>query len=425
MWGKAISHANMQNERNEMKRIMVVAAALFAAMFVFSQDGEIVKVRGKGTGTDKTEALKDAYRDAVERAVGLYVDTEQMMKNEELVKDQILTQSNAYIEKYDIVKENTKPNGLVEVQILAEVRKTALTKKISDVMPSKTFRLGGDLQNVHAKMNTSERRNADGAALLKKALEGFNPLMLVADCSLASPEAVIREKGSPNTLSVNYLFRSGVNQQHFFEKVVPRLKDVLAQISLSEPREITIPFRLGEAIDVVAMVEKRKRCPNYSGDYKSLTVSTPRLSFEAPKSADTAEYFGLVVGGNKYMTVYSGIVYELDAAAKSVVDDWQRRHFKKKPIFNVSMLDASGEIVVNRKILPWVHGHSPLAHRSWTDQKNRKTGRVIETTILAPWGVGMGGRNAAVWFEECAWQEFLIPKDVLPAIKDMKIEIAK
>ena len=101
-----------------MKKLMVAAVAVLAAMFVSAQDAELVKVRGKGTGADRTEALKDAYRDAVERAVGLYVDAEQMMKNEELVKDQILTQSNAYIDKYDVVKETTKPNGLVEVQIL-------------------------------------------------------------------------------------------------------------------------------------------------------------------------------------------------------------------------------------------------------------------------------------------------------------------
>ena len=132
-----------------MNKLMVVAAGLLAASFAIAQDVEIVKVKGQGVGTDKTEALKDAYRDAVERAVGLYIDAEQMMENEELVKDQILTQSNAYIEKYDVAKETTKPNGLVEVQILAEVRKTALTKKISDVMPAKTFRLSDGLKNDH------------------------------------------------------------------------------------------------------------------------------------------------------------------------------------------------------------------------------------------------------------------------------------
>ena len=156
------------------RKTVVVAAVVLAAALAFAQDAELVRVRGKGTGADRAEALKDAYRDAVERAVGLYVDAEQMMKNEDLVKDQILTQSNAYIEKYDVAKETTKPNGLVKVQILAEVRKAALTKKISDVMPAQTFRLNTSVtQNLHAQLVTDEKRSTDGAALLKNALEGI------------------------------------------------------------------------------------------------------------------------------------------------------------------------------------------------------------------------------------------------------------
>ena len=150
-----------------MKKLMIVAAMAFAAVLAIAQDTEIVKVKGRGVGADKAEAVKDAYRDAVERAVGLYVDAEQMMKNEELVEDQILTHSKAYIEKYDVVKEKTKPNGLVEIRINAEVKKTALTKKLSDVMPKQTFALGDDAQNIHSLVVTKEKRNVDAAALLE------------------------------------------------------------------------------------------------------------------------------------------------------------------------------------------------------------------------------------------------------------------
>ena len=105
-------------------------------MVAVAQNAEIIKVRGRGIGTNKLEALNDAFRDAVERAVGFYIDAEQLLKNDELVKDQILTQSNAYIENYATVKESRNPDGLVEIQILASVRKTALTRKISMVMPA-------------------------------------------------------------------------------------------------------------------------------------------------------------------------------------------------------------------------------------------------------------------------------------------------
>lgn len=59
-------------------------------------EGATQKVVARGVGKDKASALKDAYRDAVEKAVGLYVEAETVADNEELVQDQVLTHSNAY-----------------------------------------------------------------------------------------------------------------------------------------------------------------------------------------------------------------------------------------------------------------------------------------------------------------------------------------
>lgn len=104
-----------------MRRIFTVLGVVFTMQICLSEEVRLapialggssssavqspatVKVRGKGVGVTKAEALKDAYRDAVERAVGLFVDAEQFVKNDELIKDQILTQSNAYIKKCHLV----------------------------------------------------------------------------------------------------------------------------------------------------------------------------------------------------------------------------------------------------------------------------------------------------------------------------------
>ncbi len=52
------------------------------------------EVIGKGYGMTREEALDDACRNAVECAVGLWVDSETLVENFELKKDEILTQSN-------------------------------------------------------------------------------------------------------------------------------------------------------------------------------------------------------------------------------------------------------------------------------------------------------------------------------------------
>ena len=220
----------------------VVAASLLAAICTFADSAEIVNVEGRGVGANKAEALKDAYRDAVERAVGMYVDAEQKMKNEELVEDKILTQSNAYIEKYDVLKEKTKPNGLVEIMINAEVKKSALTKKLSDVMPKQTFALGDDAQNIHSRAVTKEKRNVDAAALLENVLKGINPVTQLMKLSLADTKPLMREtggdgmgrikpnqKGKERTL---YRFRFTVDEQKYFGDFLPPLVKVLDQIAL-------------------------------------------------------------------------------------------------------------------------------------------------------------------------------------------------
>ena len=413
-----------------------------AAQSAAADSGETVKVQGCGIGVDKTAALKDAYRDAIERAVGLYVDAEQMIKNDELVKDQILTQSNAYIAKYDVMKEDAKVDGLVELQILAEVRKIALTRKISEVMPAKTFRLGDDLQNAHAKMTTAERRNVDGATLLANALEGLNPYALSVDCSLASNESVVREwsrqRGAKNTVDVNYLFRTEINQQRFFENVVPKLQAVLTQISLAEPREVTIPIRIGDivdrrrdVVDVDSLVARGKQSPQrlkYETGERAANCSASYADlFGTPKNTDAVGFFVLVTGGNKFRTSYSGFVYELDEASAKVVDSWTRT--LKSPIeFTVSLIDAPGETIFGDKIAPpYAQAVTGCVSRFGIRRDRTRKDRVRRytslSTIVAPWRERHGADGIA--FEDFWWHEFALPKDALPEVKGMKIEIVQ
>lgn len=410
-----------------MKRFAKALAIVAVALTASAQDAETVKVQGRGVGTDKVEALKDAYRDAIERAVGMYVDAEQMVRNEELVKDQILTQSNAYIEKCEVAKETTKPNGLVEVQILAEVKKTALTRKISDVMPSKTFRLGGELQNAHAKINTTEKRNADGAALLANALEGFDPFLASTDCALACGDVAIREKRHPTenkgTVAANWLFRTGINQKRFIEMSVSRLHGVLSQISLSNPRNVTISVAPGSVVDVASMVAAGKSRAKSDGhleyNHGNVRARNPSLQV-AVENGETSALFVLVTGGNDFKTAYTCTIYELDQESAKVVSGWIKR-LNVSPAFGVTLLDANGGTVFAGKVRPKGHRRS-CGGIDLNFPCGRGRRRIPNCFVLAPW-LKVGGH--AIEFESYSWQEFILPKDALPEVKDMRIEIVK
>lgn len=223
-----------------MKQILAIVAAM--AMFaVVADEAEIVKIKGRGVGINKTEALKDAYRDAVERAVGLYVDAEQMMKNEKLMTDQILTQSNAYIEKYEIASENKSANGLVTVNILAQVRKYALTKKLSDVMPTVTVDVSAASRNAHAQAITETKMQDDALALIKNELKSFDPVRQLMTVSLVSPKPEIEKiAGDSENVRLWYAVDVKIDKAKYYGEFVPRWTRLLDQIKTKPSKRVSL-----------------------------------------------------------------------------------------------------------------------------------------------------------------------------------------
>ena len=61
-----------------------------------------------GTGATRDEAIQDALRSAVERAVGIYIYSSTEVDNFKLVKDQIIASSRGYVKDYEIIKEYQK-----------------------------------------------------------------------------------------------------------------------------------------------------------------------------------------------------------------------------------------------------------------------------------------------------------------------------
>lgn len=212
-------------------------------------ESDTVKVQGRGVGVNKTAALKDAYRDAIERAVGFYVDAETIVNNDQIVKDQILTQSNAYITDYRELSTERIDVGF-EVRILATVKRQALTTKLTGVMPAQTVRVDNtDLQNVHAQLVTKEKRAEDAAALLKNALDGLNPMKSLMVAGIRPETAkvqvgdAVRINNRPlpaNQVILRYLFEVKLDRAKYFKEFMPHLKKVLEQISVTEPKEIRL-----------------------------------------------------------------------------------------------------------------------------------------------------------------------------------------
>lgn len=459
---------------NEICAIVI----MFAAAFAFSQDAATVTVRAKGTGADMAEALKDAYRDAIERAVGMYVDAKQAMENEEMVEDKILTQSNAYIEKFDVIKEKKKPNGLVEIQIDAEVKKSALTKKLSDIMPKQTFALGDDAQNFHSKAVTKEKRDTDAAALLANVLnEDLNPVKQLMKMTLADTKPKSWKCGNGKE-KVLYRFRFTIDEAKYFGEFLPPLLKVLDQISLKPPKNIRLgSVSLYNNPDVRSPEEDKKEY--IAGNWDNRSIDESGRNLDRPSEYHDADG-GVFVGdiglsdskGNKWcVSSYSGFAdatcaetagdleeqsdfanggyfrvlvimnmnaarsvvqareYALPPECATIVQRWQkgfvgtRGNKETQTAYNIIFSDGKGEEVLatsvqlkNRTLANVFLGH--IAHfKEGNDSYSDSY-----NTPIAWYVTPMIHCDAAAWER---WIAFDITRDQMPNIKSVTVELAE
>jgi hypothetical protein len=160
------------------------------------QDGETVTVIGRGVGLDLESARKDALKRAVEQAVGLLVDAETILENNEIIET-ILTYSGAYIEKYEELETKKEDSGLFRVKVKAEVMKTQLLEKLVE---GKVDTKKVDGKSIFAKARSRMDEKYSSALLFRRVFEGF-PLNVMR-ATFEEEEELVRESETSVGLGV-------------------------------------------------------------------------------------------------------------------------------------------------------------------------------------------------------------------------------
>ena len=137
---------------------------------------EVCEVVATGVGLTPEKALTHAFTVAVEQSVGVLVDASTIVANDQIIEEKIRTASNAYIEKYDVLKRR-QADGLHHCQIKAQVRLRKLQQTIvANNITTRTIR-GQDLV---AEFLTTQKANTDTAAVLNELLSAFPNKVLTA-----------------------------------------------------------------------------------------------------------------------------------------------------------------------------------------------------------------------------------------------------
>ena len=99
----------------------------------FHSNKKIEKVIVTGIGINQDKAIRNASKTAVQQVVGMYVVSDVIMKNSQLIKDEVLSTSNGFVKSFKVLNKRQDEDGLFEIEAEVEVEINKLTKRLGDL----------------------------------------------------------------------------------------------------------------------------------------------------------------------------------------------------------------------------------------------------------------------------------------------------
>ena len=314
-------------DKDSLIRIAAELGRQMKGSAVAEEPATIIEVVAVGTGLTSKAALEDAFRNAAQQVVGLYVDAETLIKNDELVEDKVLTYSDGFVKKYDEISVRKK-DGLVKIKILAKIERRSVIAKLKAANIT-TRKIDGKGLFAEAVTNMAAKKGA--TALLKKALADFP--------TLVTAESVSEPKFDQETSEVviDVLLKVDTKAYTSHQK---RLEEVLAKICLDKS---SLLIKAGPA-NKTNPLPKRGINPNFH-------TSVPNDLAGPPLSGKTSN--GWTVWVNSFRnathtsTRWNGYVVDADVA-ESI-----KPFLTGQIMINVALLDAGGELITEDEF-KWV-----------------------------------------------------------------------
>jgi hypothetical protein len=111
-----------------MKKLFT-AILLLLASNLSAEDGFVIVT---GVGASEDLALQNAFITAVEQQLGIFVSTEVLVENGDLIKDNVRTNSQGFIEQYSIISSG-KDKDLFVVTIKAKVSAAKINAQMDEI----------------------------------------------------------------------------------------------------------------------------------------------------------------------------------------------------------------------------------------------------------------------------------------------------
>jgi len=180
------------------------------------------EVEATGAGATEDEAFKQAVVDAVRQVVGTLVSAENVINNDRVIKDEVLTLSDGFVEKVLSQAKVKLDDGTWQAKLKCIVRKGQLFGKLQKAnVPTIKF----DGVSMFADVVSQSNFRGDANKILAKAVREFfrgYPSMYKYECE--KPKIV---HAGDQTTKVEIAFRCMVDEERYYETLLPPLRDAL------------------------------------------------------------------------------------------------------------------------------------------------------------------------------------------------------
>jgi hypothetical protein len=291
-----------------------------------------------GVGVTGDSALRNALSNAVQAAVGLVVDAETIVKNDKIIREQVIMYSNAYVRKYEELHRKKTQEGLIAIRIKATVQKKKLLEKLTAANVISAEVRGKDL---FAQVITQLKEEKDAALIIKKVFENFPGNVLKA-APVGRPR-IISKSESEVLLGVTVGFSVDLAK---YSRWVEAFKPYLGKVALK-----TLPLRWNpEQVGLKTLGKSwQKLDVRRKGDYRG-NVSIPkaqRRNCLVPSLNNVIDWFPKSLKGAKAFAVVDrqgssrATVYVLNKEAFSMVVNSSLAI----PLVSIVLKDANGKEV--------------------------------------------------------------------------------
>jgi len=288
---------------------------------------QVKEVVATGIGVDAQSAEKQALTAAVQQAVGSYLDTKTFTENEDVIKDRVLSLSNGFVSKYDVISgPKQRDDKLFEVTIKARVQGGQVVAKLKEVNLIKGEVSG---QNLYAQNMTQMMSSDDACKMLNEKLPELfvncikmefvdkdgNPL------PNSNPVDQVRDDQAQKVKCTWYI-KLSVDKKIYTEQMFPMLKKCLDVMLDVNPEKL-----VGTEVDRRGPFQKQNE-KNYHTNFRDDVFQSVVVIESITRSGDSLE--GLHYAGSKYKierpikgyndkSIFGAICFSLKANSGEVI----------------------------------------------------------------------------------------------------------